>query len=104
MAFYQESNHYEKTIISDLQGSWGNLRDAVIKEHQNTDCSKLLFHIDEAMSWESVRDLEYMKQIFLVVQSLSQKMNLSSAVMEWIEEIRDVLHEILNEIKNGNKL
>jgi hypothetical protein len=56
------------------------------------------------MSWESVRNLEHMKQVFLVVQSLSQKMNLSSDVMEWIEDIRDVLHEVLNEIKNGNKL
>lgn len=104
MAFYQESMFYEKTILSDLQGSWGNLKDAVIKEHNDIDCSKLIFHIDEAMSWESVRNLEHMQQVFLVVQGLSQKMNLSSEVMEWVEDIRDVLHEVLDEIKAGNKL
>ena len=104
MTFYQESNHYEKTIISDLQGAWGNLRTAVVKEHETTDCSKLLFHIDEAMSWECVRNLDYMKQIFQVVQSLSQKMNLSSEVMEWVEDIRNILHEVLDEIKGGHKL
>ncbi|MEI6269071.1 MAG: hypothetical protein WCP01_09350 [Methylococcaceae bacterium] len=39
MSFYQEPTHYEKTIISDLQGAWEVLRDEVIKEHDSKDCS-----------------------------------------------------------------
>jgi hypothetical protein len=29
MVFYQEPPHYEKTILSDLQGSWTLLREAM---------------------------------------------------------------------------
>ncbi|MFC1835506.1 hypothetical protein ACFL2Q_12340 [Thermodesulfobacteriota bacterium] len=55
MKFYEEPPHYEKTILSDLQGGWGNLRQAVVENHPFLGSDKLLFHIDEAMSWESVR-------------------------------------------------
>ena len=62
MNFYQEPTHYEKTILSDLQGAWGLLRDEVVNEHAGKDCSRRLFYIDEAMSWESVRNLKHMKK------------------------------------------
>jgi len=70
MPFYQEPAGYHKTILSDLQGAWGNLRNAVVDNFQTVDCSKLLFHIDEAMSWESVRNLNHMRETFLLVQSI----------------------------------
>jgi len=94
MSFYQEPIHYEKTILSDLQGSWGNLRDIVVKEHEIRDCSRLLFHIDEAMSWESVRNFSHMKNTFVLIQSMAQQINVSTEVMEWIEDIRDILKEV----------
>ncbi len=50
MKFYEESAHYEKTILSDLQGAWGNLRQAVVENHPFPESDRLLFHIDEAMS------------------------------------------------------
>ncbi len=58
MTFITEPIGYEKTAISELQGSWGNLRDAVIKNFGFPESDKLLFHINEAMSWESVRNLK----------------------------------------------
>lgn len=58
MAFIQEPIHYHKTILSDLQGSWSLLR---INDFSFQDADKLLFHIDEAISWESVRNLTRMK-------------------------------------------
>ena len=33
MNFESEPTGYEKTAVSDLQGSWGNLRDAVVENY-----------------------------------------------------------------------
>jgi hypothetical protein len=104
MSFYQEPACYEKTILSDLQGAWEVLRDVVIKEHASKDCSQLLFHINEAMSWESVRNLKQMKNTFVLVQSIAQQINVSDEIMELIENVRDVLYEVLNEIQHGKIL
>jgi hypothetical protein len=101
MNFYQEPTHYEKTIFSDLQGAWGVLREEVIKEHASKDCSQLFFHINEAMSWESVRNLNHMKNTFVLVQSIAQQINVSDEIMALIEEVRDVLYEVLNETQRG---
>jgi hypothetical protein len=104
MTFYQEPTHYEKTILSDLQGAWEVLRDEVIKEHANKDCSRLLLHINEAMSWESVRNLNYMKNTFVLIQSIAQQINVSDEIIELIEDVRDVLYETLSEIEHGKIL
>ena len=101
MNFYQEPTHYEKTILSDLQGVWEVLRDEVVKEHAGRDCSQLLFHINEAMSWESVRNLNQMKNTFVLVQSIAQQINVSDEIMELIEDVRDVLYEVLNQTQRG---
>ena len=104
MSFYQEPTHYEKTILSDLQGAWEVLREAVIKEQASKDCSQLLFHIQEAMSWESVRNLKHMKNTFVLVQSVAQQINVSDEIIELMEDVRDVLYEVLNEIQHGKLL
>jgi hypothetical protein len=104
MAFYQETPHYEKTILSDLQGSWVLLREAVVNEHKTKDCSRLLFHIDEAMSWESVRNLERMKDTFILIQSIAQQIDVSEETAELLEDVRAILYEVLNEIRKGKTL
>ena len=50
MGFETEPAGYEKTAFSDLQGSWINLREAVVEYFGFPDSDKLLFHIDEAMN------------------------------------------------------
>ena len=62
MPFMQEHNAVIKTALSDLQGAWEVLRDEVVQHHPFQDSDRLLFQIDEAMSWEAVRDLEYMRE------------------------------------------
>ncbi|MDD5267426.1 MAG: hypothetical protein PHO08_09905 [Methylococcales bacterium] len=104
MSFYQEPTHYEKTILSDLQGAWEVLRDAVIKEQASKDCSQLLFHINEAMSWESVRNLNHMKNTFVLVQSIAQQTKVSDEIMGLIEDVKDVLYEVSNKIQHGKIL
>jgi hypothetical protein len=56
MAFEKVPGGYEKTVLSDLQGAWQNLRDAVVEHAGFTGWERALLHIDEGMSWESVRN------------------------------------------------
>jgi hypothetical protein len=95
MKFYEEPPHYEKTILSDLQGAWGNLRQAVVDSHPFPGSDKLLFHIDEAMSWESVRNLGHMRNTLLLIQNLAQANGVPEEVIEWIEDVADTLKELL---------
>jgi len=44
---------------------------------------KLLFHITEAMSWESVRNLNHMKNTFVLVKSIAQQINVSDEIMDY---------------------
>ena len=104
MAFLKEAVGYEKTVISDLQGAWENLRDAVINNFGFPDSDKLLFHINEAMSWESVRNLDAMKMTFILVQNIALQAKAPDEVMEWISDTRESLDIVLEAIAEGKKL
>ncbi|MBN1625371.1 MAG: hypothetical protein JW944_02510 [Deltaproteobacteria bacterium] len=54
MSFIQESTVYEKTILSDLQGAWSLLRSSVVDAAGFEGWDRELFHIDEAMSKETI--------------------------------------------------
>jgi len=56
--FYKEPTQYERTALSDLQGAWTILRETVVENFGFPGSDKIIFHIDEAMSWECVRDLK----------------------------------------------
>jgi hypothetical protein len=101
MAFVTEPTSYEKTAISDLQGSWANLRAAVVENFGFTHADKLLFHIDEAMSWESVRNLELMKATFILVQNISVQANAPTEVLEWVDDVRESLDAAFEAIAEG---
>ena len=101
MVFITELTGYEKTEISDLQGSWGNLRNAVIDNFGFTDSDKLMFYINEAMSWESVRDLKLMKATFILVQNVAVQANAPKEVIEWVGDVRESLDEAFAAIAEG---
>ena len=101
MTFIREPTGYEKTAISDLQGSWGNLRDAVAEKFGFANSDKLMFHIDEAMSWESVRNLKLMKETFILVQNIAVQANAPKEVIEWIDDVRDSLNAVFEAIAEG---
>jgi hypothetical protein len=65
VAFKTEPTGYEKTILSDLQGAWGVLRESVVNSAGFEGWDRALFHIDEAMSWETVRNLRLMPSLRL---------------------------------------
>jgi hypothetical protein len=101
MAFITEPPGYEKTALSDLQGSWGNLRTAVIDNFGFTDSDKLMFHINEAMSWESVRNLKLMKTTFILVQNIAVQANAPEEVIEWVDDVRESLDATFEAIAEG---
>ena len=45
-----------------------------------------------------------MKNTFVLIQSIAQQINMSDEIMELIEDVRDVLYEVLNEIQHGKIL
>ncbi len=91
MSFESEPTGYEKTALSDLQGSWGNLRRAVVESFGFPNSDKLLFHIDEAMSWESVRNLKQMKSTLLLIENIIAQTESPEEVIEWVADVRGSL-------------
>jgi len=104
MAFITEPTGYHKTALSDLQGAWSNLREAVVSNFGFYDSEKLLFHIDEAMSWECVRNLNQMKETFILVQNISLQTNPPKEVIECVDIIREDMAEVFSAIAEGDKL
>ena len=101
MAFITEPTGYEKTALSDLQGAWGNLRDAVVENFGFPNSDKLMFHINEAMSWELVRNLQQMKATLLIIQNISVQAKVPEEVTELIEDVRQDLEVVFDEIAKG---
>ncbi len=101
MGFIKEPTGYEKTALSELQGSWGNLRRAVVENFGFPNSDKLLFHIDEAMSWESVRNLKDMKSTLLLVQNIITQTESPQEVIEWVDDVRESLEATFEAIAEG---
>ena len=104
MTFIQEQTNYSKTALSDLQGSWAILRKAVVNHFGFPNSDKLLFQIDEAMSWESVRNLEHMKTVFIVIQNIASQSAVPEEVDECIDDVRDDMGEVFSAISEGEKI
>ena len=104
MAFITEPTGYHKTALSELQGAWGNLRTSVVENFGFPASDKLLFHIDEAMSWECVRNLKLMKETFLLVQNISIQSKAPEEIIEMIDGVRENLEDVFAAIKEGEKL
>ena len=101
MSFTTESTGYIKTAISDLQGSWENLKDAVAEHFGFPDSDKLMFHIHEAMSWESVRDLNQMKDTLLLIRNITNQTKAPDEVMYWLEDVQESFDQALKAIDEG---
>ncbi|MEA2039760.1 MAG: hypothetical protein U9N82_07995 [Thermodesulfobacteriota bacterium] len=98
MTFYEEKPGYEKTILSDLQGAWAYLRESVVESFGFKGSDRAIFHIDEAMSWEVVRDLRQMPPLLLVIRNICVQGKALQEVIENINDINDILKEVLDEV------
>jgi hypothetical protein len=100
MSFVEESKGYEKTILSDLQGAWGVLRQSVIDSGGFEGWERAVFHIDEAMSWETVRNLKRMPPLLLIVKNICIQGKAPQEVIENIQNIDEIVEEVLEEFPN----
>lgn len=98
MEFDQENTGYEKTILSDLQGAWACLRESVVNAFGFDGSEKVIFHIDEAMSWEVVRNPGQMSSILLVIRNICVQGKAPQEILENINDIDEILKETLDEI------
>ncbi|MCA1795736.1 MAG: hypothetical protein LC660_18045 [Desulfobacteraceae bacterium] len=96
MPFHTESTGYEKTILSDLQGAWINFRASVADNAGFSGWKKVLFHTDEAMSWETVRNLKLMPPLVLMIRNLCVQGKAPEDVLNWLNEIHELLQEALD--------
>ena len=104
MGFIKEPQAYYKTALTDLQGAWGILRDVVVDEYGFNNSDKLLFHIDEAMSWESVRNLKLMKETLIIIRNLALQSPAPKNILDCINEVSLDLEEVFAAIKEGEGL
>ena len=101
MSFEVEPTGYEKTVLSELQGAWQVLRSEVVEQAGFPGWERALFHIDEAMSWESVRNLQAMHRCLVLVRNLLGQGKVPETVSEYLEQVSDLLNETLQALKEG---
>jgi len=97
MKFKTEPTGYQKTILSDLQGAWNVFRQTVVDNVGFEGWEKVLFHTDEAMSWETVRDLKFMPPLVIIIRNLCSQGNAPEEVLLLLNDIHELLEETLEE-------
>ena len=100
MKFPIEPTGFQKTILSDLQGAWIAFRESVVDSGGFENWGRVLFHTDEAMSWETVRNLRRMPPLVLIIRNLCVQSGISGDVLLNLEEIANILEETLAEFPN----
>ena len=100
MHFYTEQTSYKKTSLSDLQGAWENFKHTLLCLHPFSGSDRIIFHLNEAMSWEMVRDLKKMKNVYLLIRNMCLKSEKAEEMREDLEEIKECLDEAIEEYGN----
>jgi len=81
-----------------LQGAWLNLRAAVVETGPFPGAERLLLHIDEGMSWESVRNLRQMNSVMLLICNLVARDTVPEVVRGASCEVRQLLRDVMSEL------
>ena len=102
MTFFTEPTTYEKTILSDLQGAWSVLRQSVAECGGFEGWERMLFHIEEATSWETVRHLERMKPLLIIVRNIAIQGDCPEEIMLEIEDVSEILDETIKTHPQNN--
>ena len=102
MSFKTEPTGYEKTVLSELQGVWQVLRNEVAEQAGFPGWERALFHIDEAMSWESVRNLRTMSRCLVLVRNFLRQDGVPEIVGEHLEVVNELMSETLQALKEGD--
>ena len=95
MSFQSTPTGYEKTILSDLQGAWSNFREAVADTGGFKGAGDVLFHTDEAMSWEVVRNLKLMPSLILIIRNLCNQGKSPEEILQNLNMVNELLEKTL---------
>ncbi|RLC21250.1 MAG: hypothetical protein DRH93_12110 [Deltaproteobacteria bacterium] len=95
MNFQTTPTGYEKTIVSDLQGAWSIFREAVAATGGFKGAGDVLFHTDEAMSWEVVRSLKLMPPLILTIRNLCNQGKAPEEILQYLNMINEILEKTL---------
>jgi len=95
MNFQTTPTGYEKTILSDLQGAWSIFRETVADTGGFKGADKVLFHTDEAMSWEIVRNLKLMPPLILIIRNLCNQGKAPQDMLQHLNMINEILEKTL---------
>ena len=60
-----------------------------------------LFHIDEVMGWESVRNLRQMHRSLILVRNILQQADVPDGVAGCLEAVSELMDETLEALSNG---
>ena len=101
MGFDTEPTGYRKTILSDLHGTWQCLRQEVAENPGFDGWQRALFHIAEAMRWESVHNLRPMKRSLLLVLNILQQAGVPDGVAECLDAVTALMDETLEALARG---
>ena len=101
MSFHIEPTHYIRGILADLQGAWSCLRQAIVEEAPREIMQRLLFHTDEGLSWESVRNLDKMKNALVLIQNIITQHPVNEEIVYWVDDVQEILAEVCSAIKQG---
>jgi len=104
MTFNTEATVYKKTVLSDLKGAWECLRATAIERAGFGGWDRIVFHIDEAMSWETVRHLERMAPLVVLIRNLAVQGNAPEDVVEQIADIDDILKDVYQALAHDSSL
>jgi len=62
---------------------------------------RALLHIDEGMSWESVRNLRYMRKCLLLVRNIFVQSEVPEEVASFLDEVNELMDEALQALSEG---
>ena len=100
MSFHTEQTSFIKTSLSDLQGAWQVFRQTVVDNSGFDGWERVIFQTDEAMSWETVRNLQLMPPLVLTIRNICTQGNAPNEVMQALNDVQGWLEEALEEYPN----
>ena len=72
------------------------MRDSIVESAGFERWDDALFHIDEAMSWEIVRNPKQMPPLLLIIRNVCIQGKAPGEVLEDVQDIDDILKETLS--------
>lgn len=69
-----------------------------------TEQARLLFHVDEGMSWENVRDLRNIEKGLVLIRNVVAQAEVSQELSDQINQVRGALDEVFEALAQGEIL